>query len=153
MGDFFSNVQGRPDDCGNRTSRRRIVFGQSNFATATGVPIGAIEKGGVLLRVNVFKNVAFSAGATVTLGNVANPGSGQTAVVDSFGTSASIAPQTAGGIVQAASSNGMIGAEMPADTVIYAYLGGTAATAGDITFVIEYAPAYNWSDLDGSQRT
>lgn len=154
MGNFFQNVQGRPDDMGVRQLRRRVAFNQTGFATAKGVQIGAIEKGGVVLRAYAIKNTPFSAGATLTLGNDGNTGTGQTANVAGFMATGDTAATTAGyGMVGNAQNQGgpNMAVEMPNDTGVFAYLGGTAATAGDVTFIVEYAPAYPWSDLNGGQ--
>lgn len=146
MGNFFTNPQGRPDDTGCRILRRRLPYSTGGFGTAPGIPIGAIERGGVILRAYAIVNTAFNAGTTNTLTL------GDASVVDSLVTNANAAPGTAG-VKQG--SGVKIGAEVTADTVIYATFtqAGTAATAGDVTFVVEYAPAYPWSDLNGGQAT
>lgn len=144
MGNFFTNVQGRPDDMGKRVLRRRIVFNIAKFSG--GIPIGAVEKGGVIVSALAIINTPFNAGTTNTLTL------GDSAVVDSLVTAANSAPGTAGGKV---GTGVKLFSEAPADTIFYAYFSftGTAPTAGDATFLVDYVPAYPWSDLNGGQAS
>lgn len=152
MGNYFTNPVRHPEDVGTSFIRRRVTFSQSGIGTGTGVPIGALEKGSIPLRAYVIINTAFNAATTnvLTLGNQANSGAGQSLVIDSLVTSANAAAGTPG---MKAGSGVALGTELPADTPFYALFTqtGTAATAGDATFVVEFVNARNWSDNVGGQ--
>lgn len=152
MGNFWTNAVRHPEDMGVGHIRRRVTFNQNNIGTGAGVPIGALDKGSIPLRAYVIINTAFNAGTTnvLTLGNQANAASGQSLVIDSLITSTSAAAGTTG---VKAGSGAALGTELPADTVFYALFTqtGTAATAGDATFVVEFVNARNWVDNNGGQ--
>jgi hypothetical protein len=143
VGDYWTNAVRHPEDVGVGHIRRRVTFSQNNIAT--GVPVGALEKGAIPLRASVIINTAFNA-ATTNVFVV-----GDTTTDNSLVTSTNAAAGTVGG--PKAGSGASLGTELAADTVFYAKFTqtGTAATAGDATVVIEFVNPRNWKDNAGAQ--
>ncbi|MBO9099448.1 MULTISPECIES: hypothetical protein [unclassified Rhizobium] len=134
---IWTNAIKHPEDAGVGVWRRRIPFGQAGLGTV-GVPVVNLEKGCIVLRAYARVATAFNAGTTnvLTLGTAAVP--------DSLVTSANAG---AGATGFKAGSGVDLGTELATDTQFYAKYTqtGTAATAGEVEFIVEFCNPRNWA--------
>ena len=133
---IWTNAIKHPEDVGVGVWRRRFTFSQSGLVT--GLPIVCLEKGCIPLRAYARILTGFNAGTTnvLTLGTAAVP--------DSLVTSANAVAGTPG---FKPGSGVDLGVELLNDTQFYAKYGqtGTAATAGEAEFIVEFCNPRNWA--------